>query len=254
MDDDPVNHMVLEGFLKPRGYLMEIKLSGQEALAYLEECELLPDIILLDWMMPGMSGLQVAQKVRAMLPDVSRNQISFLQDDALLADLSGASILYLTSLGWDLDLVYHLHDKLAKEMDSDAVIVANSYSEHSIMENFVIEDWLCVPTSWKASQVFYIYRKRRGTESPSPRPAQVRCKEDTSGRAALISSAGFVDVAVATLQESLAWLLDPQTQEALSFAAPSHPLVSSVHLCLQECMLLHLAEKPLSQPCAGACA
>jgi len=57
--------MVLEGFLKPRGYLMEIKLSGQEALAYLEECELLPDIILLDWMMPGMSGLQVAQKVRA---------------------------------------------------------------------------------------------------------------------------------------------------------------------------------------------
>jgi CheY-like chemotaxis protein len=63
VDDDPVNHMVLEGFLKPQGYLMESKLNGQEALSYLADCNVLPDIILLDWMMPGMSGLEVAKKV-----------------------------------------------------------------------------------------------------------------------------------------------------------------------------------------------
>ena len=68
MDDDAVNHMVLEGFLKPQGYHMEIKMNGQEALDYLQDVEELPDVILLDWMMPGMSGLDVAKHVKAMYP------------------------------------------------------------------------------------------------------------------------------------------------------------------------------------------
>jgi PleD family two-component response regulator len=62
VDDDSVNHMVLEGFLKPKGYIMHVCMSGQEAIDFLTECPSLPDLILLDVMMPMMSGYQVRSR------------------------------------------------------------------------------------------------------------------------------------------------------------------------------------------------
>jgi CheY-like chemotaxis protein len=34
-------------------------MDGMEALAYLESCDTIPDLILLDIMMPGLNGYQV---------------------------------------------------------------------------------------------------------------------------------------------------------------------------------------------------
>ncbi len=59
VDDDPINQMVIQSLLTPEGYDVTQAMDGEEALDILEKGKMLPDIVLLDVMMPGMSGFQV---------------------------------------------------------------------------------------------------------------------------------------------------------------------------------------------------
>ena len=52
VDDDPVNQMVVENLLVPLGYKVATCMNGVEALQYLDTEPRLPDLILLDVMMP----------------------------------------------------------------------------------------------------------------------------------------------------------------------------------------------------------
>ncbi len=62
VDDDLRNIRVLEAQLKAEGYDIMIALSGKECLAQLQER--LPDLILLDIMMPEMDGFEVAGHIK----------------------------------------------------------------------------------------------------------------------------------------------------------------------------------------------
>jgi adenylate cyclase len=63
VDDTPQNVKVLDAILSPRGYTVVSATSGAEAL---QKVQLeAPDLILLDIVMPGMSGYEVAQRLRA---------------------------------------------------------------------------------------------------------------------------------------------------------------------------------------------
>ena len=61
VDDDPNNIAILEELLD-ENYDLRISSNGEQALGIARE--FLPDIILLDIMMPGMDGYQVCQKLR----------------------------------------------------------------------------------------------------------------------------------------------------------------------------------------------
>lgn len=63
VDDEAVNQQVLQQQLSQTGYSVEQAFSGEAALAYLAQNEK-PSLMLLDIMMPGISGYQVCQKVR----------------------------------------------------------------------------------------------------------------------------------------------------------------------------------------------
>lgn len=49
-----------------RGHTVRVVLDGPSALAVLEESQ--PDVLVLDWFMPGMSGLDVLERVSVIYP------------------------------------------------------------------------------------------------------------------------------------------------------------------------------------------
>jgi len=63
-DDSIVSRHLLEATLRKWGYEVTVACDGAEALQILER-EDAPALIILDWMMPGMTGLEVCQKIRA---------------------------------------------------------------------------------------------------------------------------------------------------------------------------------------------
>jgi len=63
VDDEIQNRKLLEVLLRPEGYLTLSVASGEEALATIAQRT--PDLILLDVMMPGMDGYQVARALKA---------------------------------------------------------------------------------------------------------------------------------------------------------------------------------------------
>jgi len=64
VDDEPINHQVLVNNLVINNYVITQASSGLEALEFLEK-GLRPDLILLDIMMPRMTGYEVTERIRA---------------------------------------------------------------------------------------------------------------------------------------------------------------------------------------------
>ncbi|WP_293933385.1 EAL domain-containing protein [Iodobacter sp.] len=97
VDDESQNRKLLEALLQPEGYLTQCAASGEEALAAVAEHA--PDLILLDIMMPGMDGFEVAVILKAS-PLTSRIPIimvTALNDrSARLAGLNAGAEEFLT--------------------------------------------------------------------------------------------------------------------------------------------------------------
>jgi two-component system cell cycle response regulator len=62
-EDDPVSRRLLEVFLTRWGYETSIASSGTQALDLLGQIDA-PRLAVLDWMMPGLEGVQVCRKIR----------------------------------------------------------------------------------------------------------------------------------------------------------------------------------------------
>ncbi len=62
VEDDPALAVMLRYNLEKLGYLVDEAGDGQEAL--LRVVEFSPDIVLLDWMLPSLSGLEVCRQIR----------------------------------------------------------------------------------------------------------------------------------------------------------------------------------------------
>lgn len=97
-EDDPVSRRMLEAFLQKSGYQVVTAVDGLDALRILES-ENAPALAVLDWMMPGLEGPQVCQRVRAR-PDRPYTYILLLtgrsQKDDLLRGLESGADDYLT--------------------------------------------------------------------------------------------------------------------------------------------------------------
>jgi class 3 adenylate cyclase len=62
VDDQPQNLRLLDAVLSPRGYRIVTATSGEEAMDKLRQA--IPDVVLLDIVMPGIDGYQVCQQIR----------------------------------------------------------------------------------------------------------------------------------------------------------------------------------------------
>lgn len=75
VDDEPNIVLALEFLLQREGYRVEKAFGGLQALEIAESFQ--PDIVVLDVMMPGMDGLEVARKIRSN-PALDQAKIVFL--------------------------------------------------------------------------------------------------------------------------------------------------------------------------------
>jgi two-component system, OmpR family, phosphate regulon response regulator PhoB len=62
VDDEPDAREYMRAFLESEGFTYQHAASGAQALELLREH--LPDIIIVDFMMPGMTGLELCEKLR----------------------------------------------------------------------------------------------------------------------------------------------------------------------------------------------
>ncbi len=84
VEDEPNIVVPLQFSLEQKGYQVSIVGSGEEALEVIPS--ILPDLILLDIMLPGIDGYEVCQNVR-------ENK-----------DLKDIKIIYLSAMGRDIDV------------------------------------------------------------------------------------------------------------------------------------------------------
>jgi CheY-like chemotaxis protein len=91
VDDVPDNLAVLHDALDESGYTVLVALSGAAALQ--RAAQALPDVVLLDAMMPGMDGFEVARQLKAN-PQTAHIPIIFMtgltETEHLVAALEAA--------------------------------------------------------------------------------------------------------------------------------------------------------------------
>ncbi len=68
VDDVPAVQELLRDYLESEGYMVEVAGNGSDALLRLSEVR--SDVVLLDILMPGLSGISVLKQIRAMYPGV----------------------------------------------------------------------------------------------------------------------------------------------------------------------------------------
>jgi DNA-binding response OmpR family regulator/DNA-binding CsgD family transcriptional regulator len=97
VDDVPDNLAVLHDALDESGYTVLVATHGEAALQRAEQA--LPDIVLLDAMMPGMDGFEVARRLKAN-PKTAHIPIIFMtgltETEYLVAALEAGGVDYVT--------------------------------------------------------------------------------------------------------------------------------------------------------------
>ena len=83
VDDDPNALDIVRTFLESKGYRVATAKDGNEALAQLEDVR--PDLVLLDVMMPGMDGWEVARVIKNH-PSFGRTRVVMLTARSDFAD------------------------------------------------------------------------------------------------------------------------------------------------------------------------
>ena len=97
VDDDPAGRHTLESILDQQGYQLVMAENGIQGLEKAEEC--LPDVILLDVMMPGMDGFEVCQLIRKnpLVAEIPIIMLTALDDrKSLLDGLEAGADDYIT--------------------------------------------------------------------------------------------------------------------------------------------------------------
>ncbi|MDB5963838.1 MAG: DNA-binding response regulator [Polaromonas sp.] len=97
VDDVPDNLSVLHDALDESGYTVLVATNGEAALQ--RALQAIPDIVLLDAMMPGMDGFEVARRLKAQ-PETAHIPIVFMtgltETEYLVAALESGGVDYVT--------------------------------------------------------------------------------------------------------------------------------------------------------------
>jgi diguanylate cyclase (GGDEF)-like protein len=104
VDDDEVNLLLTSIALRERGFAITEASSGEQAIRMLAEW--LPDVVVLDALMPGLDGFQTCRELRALpgFESLPVLMLTGLDDDASItrAYEAGATDFFVKSTQWSL--------------------------------------------------------------------------------------------------------------------------------------------------------
>jgi CheY-like chemotaxis protein len=98
VDDSSSNVLLLQSFLEEEGFEIKVATSGKEAVKMVAAHK--PDLILLDLMMPGLSGIEVMDAIGTAIPVI---MISANKDPQLVQEAKQHGILSYIQKPIDFD-------------------------------------------------------------------------------------------------------------------------------------------------------
>jgi CheY-like chemotaxis protein len=121
VDDEPAIREVLSAVLTEEGYEVAVAVDGAEGLTRVAEHS--PDLVILDYMMPRLDGLQLLQRLRSR-PELAKAHVILLSAVAhrLRGEPLASSVDLVLAKPFDLDeLVDHVAAVLKRaRTDGDA--------------------------------------------------------------------------------------------------------------------------------------
>lgn len=116
VDDESEIRQQLQELLLKEGYEVLQASDGEEALSVLEKS--LPDLIILDIIMPKIDGVKVLKKARETYPEIDQSVIFYtqlLESDTVTSVLHGSSAYFAKSECSISELVLHINDRLGSK-------------------------------------------------------------------------------------------------------------------------------------------
>jgi CheY-like chemotaxis protein len=95
VDDEPDVCQLVAEFLESRGYAVQTAASGAEAISSIQVDP--PDLVLMDIVMPRMSGLEALRRIREIDPRVGIIMLTAVEDEAVAREaMKGQAYDYIT--------------------------------------------------------------------------------------------------------------------------------------------------------------
>ncbi|HVQ18470.1 MAG TPA: response regulator transcription factor, partial [Actinomycetes bacterium] len=119
VDDDPTVAEVVVGYLERAGFTVRHATNGEDALA--DAAHHPPDLVILDLMLPGVSGLEVCRRLRqtSSLPVVMLTALGEEEDRVLGLEVGADD--YVTKPFSPRELVLRVQSVLRRSSSSDAL-------------------------------------------------------------------------------------------------------------------------------------
>ena len=120
VEDEDRLAMVLKTFFEKENFDVEIVSDGEDALFQAESLK--PDIVLLDWMLPNMSGLEICRQIRST-KDLKKTPIIFLtakgEEEDKLRGLDTGADDYVTKPFSQMELLARINSLLRRSNPSN---------------------------------------------------------------------------------------------------------------------------------------
>lgn len=135
VDDVEDNRNVLDRHLRRAGFATDVAADGMTAIGVISASP--PDVVLLDWMMPGLSGLETLQAIRERFDE---NQLPVIMCTALGEETTivdaikaGANDFVMKPINMPI-LMARMKSQLARKDAVDLLKRENSALESSLFE------------------------------------------------------------------------------------------------------------------------
>lgn len=136
VDDLEDNRAILDRHLRRAGFATQTCNDGMEAIRLISS-EALPDLVLLDWMMPGLSGLETLQAIRERhdenrLPVIMCTALGE-ESSVVVAIKAGANDFVMKPINFPI-LMARLKSQLLRKEAMDMLQRQNSSLEDTLVQ------------------------------------------------------------------------------------------------------------------------